>query len=100
MKGIGARIVVRDRRLVDPESGVFQQPARLHPEQGRYWVPFLRHRESVLDATAVVDPELRVRNVNRLRVIDASVMPIMVSGNINAAVHMIGEKGAELVKSC
>ena len=41
-----------------------------------------------------------MRNVNRLRVIDASVMPIMVSGNINAAVHMIGEKGAELVKSC
>ena len=39
-----------------------------------------------------------MRNVNRLRVIDAS-LPLMVSGNINA-VLMIGEKGAELVKSC
>ena len=40
-----------------------------------------------------------MRNVNRLRVIDAS-LPFMVSGNINAAVLMIGEKGAELVKCC
>jgi choline dehydrogenase len=47
--------------------------------------------------TAVVDPELRVRGVERLRVIDASVMPTVISGNTNAATIMIGEKGAELV---
>jgi choline dehydrogenase-like flavoprotein len=46
---------------------------------------------------AVVDPELRVRGVERLRVIDASVMPTVISGNTNAATIMIGEKGAELV---
>ncbi|MDB5822953.1 MAG: oxidoreductase [Herminiimonas sp.] len=49
------------------------------------------------DSRAVVDPELRVRGVERLRVIDASVMPDMVSANTNAASIMIGEKGAALV---
>jgi choline dehydrogenase len=49
------------------------------------------------DARSVVDPQLRVRGVDRLRVIDASVMPRMVSTNINAATIMIGEKGASLV---
>lgn len=51
------------------------------------------------DEGAVVDPELRVRGVAGLRVIDASVMPTIVSGNTNAAVLMIGEKGADLVKA-
>jgi choline dehydrogenase len=49
------------------------------------------------DARSVVDPQLRVRGVKRLRVIDASVMPAMVSTNTNAAAIMIGEKGAALV---
>src|SRR5690606_11888571 len=49
------------------------------------------------DDMAVVDPALRVRGVNRLRVIDASVMPTIVSGNTNVAVLMIAEKGADLV---
>lgn len=50
------------------------------------------------DDMAVVDPQLRVRGVDKLRVIDASVMPTVSSGNINPAVLMIGEKGADLVK--
>jgi choline dehydrogenase len=49
------------------------------------------------DAASVVDPSLRVRGVEGLRVIDASVMPDMVSANTNAASIMIGEKGAALV---
>ena len=49
------------------------------------------------DALSVVDPSLRVRGVQGLRVIDASVMPTMVSTNTNAAAIMIGEKGAALV---
>ena len=49
------------------------------------------------DDDAVVDPELRVRGVDGLRVIDASVMPTMTSANTNAAAVMIGEKGAALV---
>lgn len=47
--------------------------------------------------TSVVDPRLRVHGVEGLRVIDASIMPTVVSGNTNAAAVMIGERGAALV---
>lgn len=47
---------------------------------------------------AVVDPQLRVYGIKGLRVIDASIMPTITSGNIHAPVVMIGEKGADLVK--
>lgn len=50
------------------------------------------------DPYAVVDPKLRVYGVAGLRVIDASIMPTITNGNINAPVIMIGEKGADLIK--
>ena len=49
------------------------------------------------DQAAVVDPQLRVRGVEGLRVIDASVMPKVVSANTNAASIMIGERGAHML---
>jgi choline dehydrogenase-like flavoprotein len=49
------------------------------------------------DAGAVLDPQLRVRGVERLRVADCSVMPSIVGGNTNAPAIMIGERAADLI---
>ncbi|KAL7630271.1 UNVERIFIED_CONTAM: hypothetical protein RMT77_019585 [Armadillidium vulgare] len=51
------------------------------------------------DPYSVVDPELRVRGISNLRVVDASIMPKVVTGNVNAAVIMFGEKGSDLIKN-
>ena len=49
------------------------------------------------DNLAVVDDELRVYGIDQLRVVDASIMPDIVSGNLNAPTQMIGERAADYI---
>ncbi|CAD7086670.1 unnamed protein product [Hermetia illucens] len=81
-------------------------------QSNEYWRCYVRHMTTTvhhqvgtvkmgppMDPTAIVDHQLRVRGVKGLRVIDASIMPTLISANTNAAAIMIGEKGADYIKS-
>jgi choline dehydrogenase-like flavoprotein len=50
------------------------------------------------DASAVVDPQLRVHGIGSLRIADASIMPTLIGGNTNAPTIMIGEKAADMIR--
>ena len=63
----------------------------------RHYALTVYHATSTCRMGSVVDADLRVRGVDRLRVADASVMPNVTSGNTNAPTIMIGEKAAELI---
>uniref|UniRef100_A0A1L8E0S4 Putative glucose dehydrogenase/choline dehydrogenase/mandelonitrile lyase gmc oxidoreductase family n=1 Tax=Nyssomyia neivai TaxID=330878 RepID=A0A1L8E0S4_9DIPT len=80
-------------------------------DSDEYWQCYIRHMGTSMyhpvgtskmgpdsDLDAVVDHELKVRGVQGLRVIDASIMPVIISSTTNAAAVMIGEKGADMIK--
>lgn len=98
-KKIGARL--RDHKV----------PGCEELQGDEYWVCYIRTITSTIyhpsgtckmgatdDASAVVGPELKVRGIKGLRVVDASVMPETVSANLQASTVMIAEKGADLIK--
>ncbi|KAL0266694.1 UNVERIFIED_CONTAM: hypothetical protein PYX00_009167 [Menopon gallinae] len=80
-------------------------------DSDKYWECYSRHMTFTLyhpagtckmgpdnDPTAVVDPRLRVRGIKRLRVIDASIMPVITRAHTNAPTYMIAEKGSDMIK--
>jgi choline dehydrogenase len=54
-------------------------------------------KDAGADASAVVDPQLKVIGLDNLRVADASVFPSIIGGNTNAAVVMIAEKASDMI---
>jgi len=103
-----ARRLVNAPPLRDYVAGEFLPGERVQTDED--WLAFCREAGDTVfhptstcrmgtDAASVVDERLRVRGLAGLRVIDASVMPAVVSGNINAAVIAIAEKGADLVRA-
>jgi choline dehydrogenase len=83
------------RREVLPGGGALEEHIRRHATLRAHPVGTCRMGT---DEDAVVDPELRVRGIEGLRIADASVMPGLPSGNTNLPCMMIGEKAADLIR--
>lgn len=103
VRDIYASAPIRDRVVREVSPGVDVQ-------SDADWADYIRRRAVNMchpsascrmgqDATSVVDPHLRVRGVEGLRVADVSIMPQITSGNTNAPAIMIGERVAEFIRS-
>jgi choline dehydrogenase-like flavoprotein len=99
------------RRILDAPSLALHGGAELYTRAGQPDAELRRiiaeHADTIYhpvatcrmggDARSVVDPQLRVRGVTGLRIVDASVMPTLIGGNTNSPTVMIGERAAELI---
>ena len=99
-----ARQICNTAPLRDYVAGEFLPGEKVQSDED--WLAYCRemgetvfHPTSTCSIGSVVDEQLRVKGTQNLRVIDASVMPAVPSGNINAAVIAVAEKGADLLKA-
>jgi choline dehydrogenase-like flavoprotein len=90
--------------MKDYVAGEFSPGDRVQTDEE--WLEYCRemgetvfHPTSTCSIGKVVDEKLKVMGVENLRVVDASVMPAVPSGNINAAVMAVAEKAADLMKT-
>ncbi|CAL4094385.1 unnamed protein product, partial [Meganyctiphanes norvegica] len=110
-RSIGNTSVLRDGFGAKFNSKPLPGCEHLVLESDEYWGCFARHSASTTyhpagtckmgpqsDPDSVVDNKLRVRGVHGLRVIDASIMPLVTTGNLNAPCIMIAERGADFIK--
>ncbi len=108
MQGVRAVLEIADHQPLKANLGALRLPDSVPDDAAltehiRRWSQTQYHPVGTcamgVDEDSVVDPELQVRGVDNLRVIDASVMPSIIGGNTNATTIMIGEKGADLVRA-
>jgi choline dehydrogenase len=108
MQGVRAALEIADHQPLKANLGALRLPDSVPDDAAltehiRRWSQTQYHAVGTcamgVDEDSVVDPELQVRGVDNLRVIDASVMPSIIGGNTNATTIMIGEKGADLVQA-
>jgi len=102
-RAYGIDLAEAEKPLSDYAEAEFQPVPKVQSDED--WLAYCReYGETVFHPTStcrmgtVVDEKLRVKGVDGLRVVDASVMPAVSSGNINAAVIALAEKAADLIK--
>ena len=105
--GLRVSLEIADQSSISKYLRCLNLPAEANPsdaaltEHARRWSQTEYHAVGTcsmgVGENAVVDPQLKVRGVDGLRIVDASVMPAVVSGNTNATTVMIAEKAADLI---